>query len=286
MRVPRLVFALAAFAPSEAAYAAPARGRARPLGRAASAVAARAAQPTMAVAESLAALSFADRLIAGSIARTVAQTMLHPLDTLRTRAQARKRGDAPPAEPLARTLLRGIIPQVLFAGPAGAIQFATLEWAKAALIGSSLGLAPAAVNLLAAAAGAMAAASIRVPQENMKQPVQAGRYESFAECVGALSAEGPLRFYRGLQSTMLRDVPWNALSFCFFKVRAGARCVGWAVCVCVRALCVCVCVRVRVPCSLAPSLSAPVCPSRWSLSRSVCLSSDRAQLCVAGLLSP
>lgn len=124
-------------------------------------------------------LTFVERMIAGSIARTVAQTLLHPLDTLRTRAQAKKRGDlpgasagggVPPAEPLARTLCRGLLPQVLLAGPAGALQFATLEYARGLLTGAVP--SPAAVNLLAAACGALAASIVRVPQENVKQPVQ------------------------------------------------------------------------------------------------------------------
>lgn len=121
-------------------------------------------------------LTFVERLIAGSIARTVAQTVLHPLDTLRTRAQAKKRGDvgaAAAAEPLARTLARGILPQVLLAGPAGALQFAMLEYAR----GQLSGVLPstAAVNLLSAACGALAASVVRVPQENLKQPVQVRR---------------------------------------------------------------------------------------------------------------
>lgn len=188
------------------------------------------------VVQQLAELTFADRMIAGSVARTVAQTILHPLDTLRTRAQAAKRGDLPsasaagaaPAEPLARTLGRGLLPQVLLAGPAGAIQFATLEWARDAL--APYVPSPVLANLLAGAAGAIAASVVRVPQENLKQPVQAGRYPNALSCLQALSAEGPGRFYRGLQSTLLRDVPWNALSFAFFKLFAAlaAATVGFA----------------------------------------------------------
>lgn len=53
-------------------------------------------------------------------------------------------------------------------------------------------------------------------------PLQAGKYPDAAACLRALLPEGPGRFYRGLQSTVLRDVPWNALSFCFFRLLLSA----------------------------------------------------------------
>ncbi|KAJ1634855.1 mitochondrial carrier domain-containing protein [Pavlovales sp. CCMP2436] len=218
----RTSFALLLLAAAPAAAHVSLATRARtPLGarRVASAVV-----PTMVLGE----LTFVERLIAGSIARTVAQTVLHPLDTLRTRAQAKKRGQAAAPEPLPRTLVRGIIPQVLLAGPAGAVQFATLEFARSQL--TPLLPSAAAVNLLAAACGALAASSVRVPQENLKQPVQAGTFPSAYACLQSLLPQGPGRFYRGLQSTVLRDVPWNALSFCFLRLitagLAGFGCTG------------------------------------------------------------
>ena len=71
-------------------------------------------------------LSPGEQLLAGSVARIVAQTVLHPLEVVRTRRQAvgvRMRWDAP-------TLLRGLAPQFALSAPAGALLFGTLEATK------------------------------------------------------------------------------------------------------------------------------------------------------------
>ena len=122
-------------------------------------------------------LTFRDAVIAGAGARVFAQTVLHPLEVVRTRTQA-FRGKVMPELPLgskAALLLKGIIPQVVLAGPAGALQFGALEWAKKwlkenapqALVGGSM------LSLWAGFFGAFVAAVVRIPQENIKQPCQA-----------------------------------------------------------------------------------------------------------------
>lgn len=55
----------------------------------------------------------------------------------------------------------------------------------------------------------------------LRASLQAGKFPDALSCLRALLPEGPGRFYRGLQSTVLRDVPWNALSFCFFRLLLG-----------------------------------------------------------------
>jgi solute carrier family 25 S-adenosylmethionine transporter 26 len=77
-------------------------------------------------------LSFTDVILAGAGARVFAQTLLHPLEVVRTRTQA-FRGKTMPILPFrgkAGLLLKGIFPQMLLSGPAGALQFGALEIAK------------------------------------------------------------------------------------------------------------------------------------------------------------
>ncbi|KAK7241025.1 S-adenosyl-L-methionine transmembrane transporter [Aureococcus anophagefferens] len=71
-------------------------------------------------------MTFTDRMAAGSGARAVAQTCLHPIDVMRTRLQAKSITSA--LTP--RTFLKGITPQFALAIPAGALQFTCYEWAK------------------------------------------------------------------------------------------------------------------------------------------------------------
>lgn len=158
-------------------------------------------------------LTFREKMVAGAIARGVAQTVLHPVDVVRTRLQARDvaRNWAP------GVFLKGVLPQISLAIPAGAIQFVAIEAAKERLVALFPDERWATPRLLVAGAiGALAAASFRVPQEVIKQRIQADIYPNFAVAVReTLKADGPLGLYKGALATISRDVPWNALSLMF-----------------------------------------------------------------------
>lgn len=154
---------------------------------------------------------FREQLIAGSAARGCAQTCLHPIDVLRTRLQAK----GVKVTFTVNTFVKGVAPQFFLAFPAGALQFAAYEWAKARFAELSVVGAPAEVSC--GALGALAASVIRVPQEVIKQRCQADIYPNAAKGIQILlSTEGPAGFYKGYFATISRDVPWNALSFMFF----------------------------------------------------------------------
>ena len=72
--------------------------------------------------------------------------------------------------------------------------------------------------MLCGASGALAASVIRVPQEVLKQRVQADIYPNAAVGLSRLLREkGIGGLYTGYVATISRDVPWNALSFMFFS---------------------------------------------------------------------
>ena len=155
---------------------------------------------------------FSERLIAGASARGVAQTMLHPIDVARTRLQAK--GVQMTFTP--KTFIKGVMPQFFLAFPAGAMQFASYEFckAKAKAVGVTGGIA----EILCGASGALAASVVRVPQEVLKQRVQADIYPNAAVGLKTiLSESGVGGLYKGYFATISRDVPWNALSFMFFS---------------------------------------------------------------------
>ena len=59
---------------------------------------------------------------------------------------------------------------------------------------------------------------VRVPQEVLKQRVQADIYPNAAVGLKTiLSESGVGGLYKGYFATISRDVPWNALSFMFFS---------------------------------------------------------------------
>ena len=72
--------------------------------------------------------------------------------------------------------------------------------------------------MICGASGALAASVIRVPQEVLKQRVQADIYPNAAVGLSRLLREkGIGGLYTGYVATISRDVPWNALSFMFFS---------------------------------------------------------------------
>lgn len=158
-------------------------------------------------------LTFQERMTAGAIARCAAQTILHPIDVMRTRIQARDVS----ASWKPGVFVKGVIPQISLAIPAGAIQFLAFEAAKEKFTALFPDEKLAQVRTLAAGAvGALAAASCRVPQEVLKQRIQADIYPNvlvaLKETVGS---QGIGSLYKGWAATISRDVPWNALSFMF-----------------------------------------------------------------------
>lgn len=158
-------------------------------------------------------LSFGEKMLAGAIARGVAQTFLHPVDVLRTRMQAK----GVQGKFNFGVLIKGVIPQITLSIPAGAIQFVAFEAAKEKLSSLFPDDKSAQVRVLAAGAfGALAAASCRVPQEVLKQRLQVGMYPNTMVAVREmLRTDGPGGLYRGWLATLSRDIPWNGLSFMF-----------------------------------------------------------------------
>lgn len=158
-------------------------------------------------------LTFREKMVAGAIARGVAQSVLHPVDVIRTRLQARNVTKSwKPG-----VFIKGVIPQISLAIPAGAIQFVAFEAAKERLAkmfpDDRLSQAR---TLVAGALGALAAASFRIPQEVLKQRIQADIYPNVLVALKeTLGKHGVSSLYKGSLATISRDVPWNALSFMF-----------------------------------------------------------------------
>ena len=73
---------------------------------------------------------------------------------------------------------------------------------------------------MSGAIGALGASIVRVPQEVLKQRVQADIYPNAAVgFVKMVQENGVGAFYKGYVATVSRDVPWNALSFMYAGTR-------------------------------------------------------------------
>ena len=162
-----------------------------------------------------------EAVVAGACARLVAQTLLHPLDVIRTRSQTKN--------PIEATLLEalpfGLAPQMLLSPAAGSIQFICVKYWRTQIeqaFGSRCTDTAAGrffTQLFAAAGGAACAGSVRIPQEVVKQGCMAEMYPNAINAVQTISAEkGVAGFYKGAVATISRDVAWNSLTFALFRV--------------------------------------------------------------------
>jgi hypothetical protein len=101
--------------------------------------------------------------------------------------------------------------------PAGALQMWSYESSKAQLnkllSNHTLGgFKPAVIELCSASIGACAASLIRVPQEKVKQPVQADMYPNWLAAIkGQYEKGGLMAFTIGFKATVMRDVSIHAM---------------------------------------------------------------------------
>lgn len=135
-----------------------------------------------------------EKMIAGATARGISQTVLHPIDVARTRLQAKgvKKDWSP------KVFLKGVTPQIILAVPAGALQFLGFEFCKEQLPNILPGAGLADVrSLLAGAGGALAASVVRVPQEVLKQRIQADMYPNLVTALPSiLKKDGVAGLYK------------------------------------------------------------------------------------------
>lgn len=88
-----------------------------------------------------------------------------------------------------------------------------------------------AVHMTAASAGEIAACSIRVPAEVIKQRAQASHYATSLEALKSIlantSGEGVFRgLYRGWSTTIMREIPFTVIQFPLYEYLKHTRAVS------------------------------------------------------------
>ncbi|KAI8916704.1 mitochondrial carrier domain-containing protein [Powellomyces hirtus] len=193
--------------------------------------------------------TFAQALIAGGIAGTAVDTALFPLDTVKTRLQA-KGGFW--AHGGFKGIYSGLSSAVLGSAPGAAAFFVTYEQLKR----TTRQLMPSAhleplVHMVAASGGEIVrgkkqktkknsvfyfltqltytfffflfpppktACFIRVPTEIVKQRMQTGQYASVAGAARHIVATDGVRgFYRGYAMTIFREIPFTCIQFPLYE---------------------------------------------------------------------
>uniref|UniRef100_M1BVS7 S-adenosylmethionine transporter n=2 Tax=Solanum tuberosum TaxID=4113 RepID=M1BVS7_SOLTU len=153
-------------------------------------------------------------VIAGGTAGVVVETVLYPIDTIKTRLQVARGG----GQIALKGLYSGLLGNLAGVLPASAIFVGVYEPAKQKLLKMFPENLSAVAHLTAGALGGIAASFVRVPTEVIKQRMQTRQFASAPDAVRLIvSKEGFKGLYAGYGSFLLRDLPFDAIQFCIYE---------------------------------------------------------------------
>ncbi|KAI9342884.1 mitochondrial carrier domain-containing protein [Obelidium mucronatum] len=162
--------------------------------------------------------TFTASLLAGAIAGVTVDVALFPLDTIKTRLQAREGFRAAGGF---KGVYAGLSSAAIGSAPGAAAFFSMYELLKRKLnhsIGDDSGKRRVLIHMLAASGGEVTACIIRVPTEVVKQRMQAGQYKSVPIAVSSiLKTDGVFGLYRGFAMTIFREIPFCCIQFPLFE---------------------------------------------------------------------
>lgn len=152
--------------------------------------------------------------VAGATAGVVVETVLYPIDTIKTRLQAARAG----GQIVFKGLYSGLAGNLCGVLPASAVFVGIYEPVKHKLLQAFPDHLSSVAHLTAGAVGGAAASLIRVPTEVVKQRMQTLQFTSAPSAVRVIVAnEGFLGLYSGFGAFLLRDLPFDAIQFCLYE---------------------------------------------------------------------
>ncbi|KAI1317261.1 hypothetical protein EDD11_008748 [Mortierella claussenii] len=191
---------------------------------------------------------YIDVLIAGGMGGTIADFIMHSVDTVKTRLQGQPSANPPKytnmfhaystilkEEGVSRGLYSGVAPAMTGSLPGTTLYFGTYEYTKRTL--TAAGCPDTLAHLAGGSIGDFFASFIYVPSEVLKTRMQLqGRYNNPSFISGynykntwhalqmIVKYDGVGALYQGYRATLLRDVPFSALQFAFYeKFKSEAR---------------------------------------------------------------
>jgi solute carrier family 25 S-adenosylmethionine transporter 26 len=176
-------------------------------------------------------------MICGAISRSVAQTLTHPANTMKTLLQSNRAmgGERLTIKKLARPknfrmLTRGAGAQLIMSIPHGAVNFAVLElvrkqlnnavdrtpWAKEKM-GKSSAFGPT-LDFVSSAIATVCCSVVSTPQMMLMDNIMAGAYPNLGQAIIGLSKEkGIAGFYTGWWPGLAGKIPSYALTWTLFQ---------------------------------------------------------------------
>lgn len=152
--------------------------------------------------------------VAGATAGVVVETVLYPIDTIKTRLQVVRAG----GKIQFKGLYSGLAGNIAGVLPASAIFVGVYEPVKQKLLELFPENLSSIAHLTAGAVGGATASLVRIPTEVVKQRMQTGQFRSAYEAVGEIARKEGLRgLYAGGGAFLLRDLPFDAIQFCIYE---------------------------------------------------------------------
>ncbi|KAM1470620.1 hypothetical protein ACFX11_041309 [Malus domestica] len=151
--------------------------------------------------------------LAGGLACALSTSLMHPVDTIKTRVQASTLTFPEIISKLpqlgVRGLYRGSIPAILGQFSSHGLRTGIFEASKLVLINVSPTLPDIQVQSIASFCSTFLGTAVRIPCEVLKQRCQAGLFDNVGEAlVGTWNQDGLKGFFRGTGATLCREVPF------------------------------------------------------------------------------
>ncbi|KAM5556108.1 hypothetical protein ABKV19_023808 [Rosa sericea] len=151
--------------------------------------------------------------LAGGLACALSTSLLHPVDTIKTRVQASSLTFPEIISKLpqigVRGLYRGSVPAILGQFSSHGLRTGIFEASKLVLINVAPTLPDIQVQSLASFCSTLLGTAVRIPCEVLKQRCQAGLFDNVGQAlVGTWHQDGLKGFFRGTGATLCREVPF------------------------------------------------------------------------------
>lgn len=183
-------------------------------------------------------LVFWENMVCGAVSRSIAQTIMHPANTMKTILQSSRGVDRPTLGQLMRPdqfrmLTRGAGANFLLSVPHGAVNFAVLEFVRGKLTRAArtvpflrdrLDAIGPALDFSSSAISTICCSVVSTPQMMITDNIMAGNYPNLAAAISGLYKDGGIiGFYRGWFPGLVGKIPSYALTWTFFQQLKRAR---------------------------------------------------------------
>ncbi|XWS75111.1 hypothetical protein CRYUN_Cryun01aG0057100 [Craigia yunnanensis] len=151
--------------------------------------------------------------LAGGLSCALSTSLMHPVDTIKTRVQASTLTFPEIISKLPQIgvwgLYRGSIPAILGQFSSHGLRTGIFEASKLVLINVAPNLPDIQVQSIASFCSTFLGTAVRIPCEVLKQRLQAGLFDNVGEAlVGTWHQDGLKGFFRGTGATLCREVPF------------------------------------------------------------------------------